>query len=135
MPIPWREILLIIIALLAVYAAVELVALVRLRWPRRWSRRAPERPQVESGAEPEFVVAAPLRAEIAELRRQVDQLRAELDAARQSSALTAPAGAASGPHQKAVHLAQSGASADEIAAACGISRGEAELIAALHQSR
>ena len=38
------------------------------------------------------------------------------------------------PYSQAIRMAQSGADADEVAAGCGISRGEADLIVALYRS-
>lgn len=119
--ITWRELLVVVFAVLAVYAA-ELFLL--LRWPG--SRRL--RPWRRSGqVSTDSQVLNGLSLEIGELRRQVTQLQAEIE--RLKSA-TPPAAS---PYNQAIQMARQGLSASEVASGCGISRGEAELIVALYR--
>ena len=112
------ELLIAVVAVLAVHAA-ELI--VVLRWPgvvglQRWKR----------GARSAADLVGQLLREIAELRRQVARLQGEVDKLR------APQPAVS-PYTQAIQMARRGAGASEVASGCGISRGEAELIVALHR--
>ena len=112
------ELLIAVVAVLAVHAA-ELIVL--LRWPgvvglQRWKR----------GARSAADLVGQLLREIAELRRQVARLQGEVDKLR------APQPAVS-PYTQAIQMARRGAGASEVASGCGISRGEAELIVALHR--
>ena len=112
------ELLIAVAAVLAIHAA-ELVVL--LRWPgavglQRWKR----------GARSAADLVGQLLREIAELRRQVARLQGEVDKLR------APQPAVS-PYTQAIQMARRGAGASEVASGCGISRGEAELIVALHR--
>jgi hypothetical protein len=119
--VTWRELLILVIAILAIYVA-ELLLVLRwsgasgLRW---WRRRAP--------ANQESSVVDPLLREIADLRRQVARLQGEVDKLQ-----AAPAPSVS-PYNQAIQMARQGASAAEVANGCGISRGEAELIVALYR--
>jgi Protein of unknown function (DUF2802) len=113
------ELLIAVVAVLAIHAA-ELVVL--LRWPgviglQRWKR----------GARSAADLVGQLLREIAELRRQVARLQGEVDKLR-----AAPQPAIS-PYTQAIQMARRGAGASEVASGCGISRGEAELIVALHR--
>ena len=112
------ELLIAVAAVLAIHAA-ELIVL--LRWPgvvglQRWRR----------GARSAADLVGQLLREIAELRRQVARLQGEVDKLR------APQPAVS-PYTQAIQMARRGAGASEVASGCGISRGEAELIVALHR--
>jgi hypothetical protein len=113
------ELLVAVVAVLAIHAA-ELMVL--LRWPgvvglQRWKR----------GARSAADLVGQLLREIAELRRQVARLQGEVDKLR-----AAPQPAVS-PYTQAIQMARRGAGASEVASGCGISRGEAELIVALHR--
>jgi len=113
------ELLIAVVAVLAIHAA-ELIVL--LRWPgvvglQRWKR----------GARSAADLVGQLLREIAELRRQVTRLQGEVDKLR-----AAPQPAVS-PYTQAIQMARRGAGASEVASGCGISRGEAELIVALHR--
>jgi len=113
------ELLIAVGAVLVIHAA-ELVVL--LRWPgviglQRWKR----------GARSAADLVGQLLREIAELRRQVARLQGEVDKLR-----AAPQPAVS-PYTQAIQMARRGAGASEVASGCGISRGEAELIVALHR--
>jgi len=119
--VTWREVLVVVIAVLAVYV-VELVLL--LRWSGRWNRNGAKR-GARPGAEPRAIDS--LTREIGELRKQVARLQNEVDKLR-----TAPAAGVS-PYNLAIQMARQGASANDVASGCGISRGEAELIVALYR--
>lgn len=129
--VTWRELLVVLVIVLAVYA---LEMWVLLRGVRRRSVAATEvapspaaTPVPTASAEPFAALA--LRGEVDALRGEVAQLRAQLDA------LTSPSvpPAALSPYAQAIHLARDGRAAAELAETCGISRSEAELIVALHQ--
>ena len=114
----WREVLIVVIAVLAVYAA-EVLLLLRWRGARRrWGR---------SGSSPEQRLINNLSLEIAELRRQLGQVQSDLD--KLKSVGTKPVS----PYNHAIEMAREGRSAAEVASGCGISRGEAELIVALYR--
>lgn len=119
--VTWRELLIVVIAVLAVYVA-ELVLL--LRWsgrggPRLWRRGA--RANAERSA------MEGLTGEVGELRHHVIRLQREVEKLQ-----AAPAPSVS-PYNLAIQMARKGASANDVASGCGISRGEAELIVALYR--
>jgi Protein of unknown function (DUF2802) len=119
--VTWRELLIVVIAVLAVYVA-ELLLL--LRWSGRpgarwWSQAA--KANVQGGE------SDALAREVAELRKQVARLQSEVDKLQ-----AAPAPSIS-PYNLAIQMARQGAGAGEVASGCGISRGEAELIVALYR--
>ena len=118
--VTWREVLVVVIAVLAVYVG-ELVLL--LRWSGRWSGAGAKRAARTGDAR----ANDGLTREVGELRKQVARLQSEVDKLR-----TAPAGAVS-PYNLAIQMARQGASANDVASGCGISRGEAELIVALYR--
>jgi hypothetical protein len=120
--VTWREVLVVVIAVLAVYVA-ELVLL--LRWSGRWSGTGAKR-VARSGTDARAIDG--LTREVGELRKQVARLQSEVDKLR-----TAPAGAGVSPYNLAIQMARQGASANDVASGCGISRGEAELIVALYR--
>ena len=119
--VTWRELLVVVIAVLAVYVA-ELVLL--LRWSGRSSLNSTKRAARAAGDQR---AVDGLTREVGELRKQVARLQSELDRLR-----TAPSGAVS-PYNLAIQMARQGASANDVASGCGISRGEAELIVALYR--
>jgi hypothetical protein len=119
--IGWRELLVVVIAVLGVYVA-ELVLLLRWSGPRgtrAWMRTPP--------TSTESQVLNSMGLEIAELRQQVARLQAEVDKLRSVSL------PATSPYNQAIQMARQGLSASEVASGCGISRGEAELIVALYR--
>lgn len=121
----WRELLLVVIAVLAIYVA-ELLLLLRAgnaRGLRLWRRGA--------DAHAEHYALSGLRRELAELHRQVAELRAELEQLQGSE----PAPANRTPYGQAIELARRGQPAGRVAESCGISRGEADLIVSLYQRR
>jgi hypothetical protein len=119
--VTWRELLVVVIAVLAVYVA-ELVLL--LRWSGRSSLNSAKR-AARAGVDQRAVDG--LTREVGELRKQVARLQSEVDRLR-----TAPSGSVS-PYNLAIQMARQGASANDVASGCGISRGEAELIVALYR--
>ena len=124
--ITWRELLVVVIAVLAVYAAEVLLL---LRWSGKQGLRPRGlRPWRRSGqVSADTQVLNSLSQELGELRRQVVSLQAELDKLRS----TTPPSVS--PYNQAIQMARQGLSASEVASGCGISRGEAELIVALYR--
>jgi hypothetical protein len=117
--VTWREVLVVVIAVLAVYVA-ELVLL--MRWSGRWGKA---KRAARSSADQRAIDG--LTREVGELRKQVARLQGDLDKLR-----SAPAGSVS-PYNLAIQMARQGANASDVASGCGISRGEAELIVALYR--
>jgi len=115
--ITWRELLLVVAVVLAVYIA-EMLLVMRasggLRRPR-WLDMIQEKK-----------AEAELRRELEGLRLRVEQLEAALQS--QSGADEADT-----PYSRATLLARQGYDANRLAEECGISRGEAELIISMHQ--
>ena len=118
--VTWREVLVVVVAVLAVYVA-ELVLL--LRWSGRWGSGAKR--AARAGTDQRAMEG--LTREVGELRKQVARLQSEIDKLR-----AAPSGSVS-PYNLAIQMARQGASANDVASGCGISRGEAELIVALYR--
>lgn len=89
-----------------------------LYWLNRGRRRATQAGDAEREA---------LRGEVENLREENARLR---------SALAKPVDErpAVSPYSRAIEMARNGDETDSIAGACGITRGEAELIVALHRS-
>ena len=129
--ITWRELLIAVIAVLAVYAA-ELLLLLRFGRQPRLPFRTRVRPDPSSQTSQPYALGN-LREEVTELRRTVATLRAELEALQKRSTHVAPS--APTPYAEAIQLARDGGDAVALARDCGISRGEAELIVALHSTR
>lgn len=127
--VTWRELLIAVIMVLAVYAA-ELLLLLR----SGRESRLPFRRRVKPGPEAQPYAIGALRDEITELRRVVAALRADVDALKQPAASGSPL-AQGTPYARAIELARGGGDAIALARDCGISRGEAELIVALHSAR
>ncbi len=65
--------------------------------------------------------------QISELREQVQSLQADVRHLKRNQHATTPYG-------QAILMAQQGLDAREVAAVCGLSRGEAELIVALYKT-
>ncbi len=124
--ITWRELLIIVAVVLAVYIAELLLLLRTNRGFRRW------KPETET-AQPRITE---LEAEIEQLREQILAIHQQLEdrpspQPQYAHATSSP----SSPYSQAIQMAQQGKGVDEVAAGCGISRGEAELIVAMHQAR
>jgi hypothetical protein len=126
--ITWRELLIAVIAVLAVYAA-ELLLLLRFGRQPRLPFRTRARPDPAS----QPYALGTLREEVAELRRTVATLRAELETLQKRSPQVATSTPT--PYAQAIRQAREGGDAVALARDCGISRGEAELIVALHSTR
>lgn len=116
--ITWRELLIVVVLVLAVYIA-EVLLLTRSAGKRGFFGR--DRNDKVQSAEMQS-----LRSDLQALREQVEKLQAELDEMKQAQAST--------PYGKAIELAQQGLNAAHVASNCGISRGEAELIVALYHN-
>lgn len=121
--ITWRELLIGAVLVLAVYIA-EMLLLMRSAKPRGW--RIWQR-GAEAHAKSREVQS--LELEFTQLLERVDGLQKELEQlkAAQQVAVT--------PYSQAIKMAQQGLDVNEVAISCGISRGEAELIVALHRNQ
>lgn len=113
-------------AVLAVYVAEMLLLLRANRGFRRWKPDGESlQPKIEA-----------LESEIGELREQMLVMHQQLeDRPRPEPQYATPAAAPLTPYSQAIQLAQQGMGVDEVAASCAISRGEAELIVAMHSAR
>ena len=118
--ITWRELLIVVVLVLAVYIA-EMLLLTRSRrnigW-RIWQKGAAVNAQSQE--------VEAVRTELSQLREQVARLQTELDRMKSVAVST--------PYSQAIQMAQQGLDANQVAASCGISRGEAELIVALYRA-
>lgn len=132
--ITWRELLIGAVLVLAVYIA-EMLLLMRSSKPLGWriwqrgaeahakSRAAQDKEQANENARE----VQSLELEFIVLQERVDKLQKELEQLKsQQAAVT--------PYTHAIQMAQQGLNVNEVAASCGISRGEAELIVALHRN-
>ena len=119
--VTWRELLLVVIAVLAFQVGEFLLLMRWLGTPgtRPWRRAA------KASAEPGAIEE--LTREVAELRKRVARLQGEVERLQAT-----PAPSVS-PYNLAIQMARQGASAGDVASGCGISRGEAELIVALYR--
>ncbi|MCU0842852.1 MAG: DUF2802 domain-containing protein [Thiobacillaceae bacterium] len=118
--ITWRELLIAILLATAVYL-LEVLVFSR--------RRRPVPPPVAT------IDTASTDRELARLREEVTALRRRLDALETLVNRPPPAEPVpdDSPYGQAVRLARQGLAPQELAARCGISRGEAELIVALNR--
>ncbi|WP_137938083.1 DUF2802 domain-containing protein [Chitinivorax sp. B] len=122
--VTWRELLVVGAIVIGIYVA-EWFAFMRA------SRRAREKREtiMPSPAMHELLGRLELlEAEIQALRQRVDAPK-QPTAAAKGAELDKPGS----PYSQAVELAKQGLDAATLAAHCGISRGEAELIIALHR--
>ena len=125
--ITWRELLIIVAVVLAIYIAEMLLLLRTNRGFRRW------KPEVDA-AQPKIDA---LESEIEQLREQIVAIRQPLE----DRPIPQPqyAQSASSPSyfsSQAVRWRNQGLGRGiQVAAGCGTSRGEAELIVAMHQAR
>lgn len=127
--ITWRELLIVVAAVLAVYIA-EMLLLLRSRRGGKAAKPEPLEPGMSEPGMPEF---NQIHEDIAQLREQVFALKAEIQELRET-----PQGeshAPQTPYSQAIQLARQGVSTAEVAAQCGISRAEAELIVAMHHAK
>lgn len=122
--ITWRELLVIVILVLAVYVA-EMLLFIRSGGKRQrlklWRSN-------ESGGGSSSRENRLLREEVGDLRNELAELRGEVEVLKtlQASGNT--------PYAQAIEMAKDGHDVGEVATACGISRGEAELIVAVHRA-
>jgi len=118
--ITWRELLIVVVLVLAVYID-EMLLLTRSRRHIGW--RIWQKASVANAQSHELEA---VRTELAQLREQLAKLQAEFDQMKSVAAST--------PYSQAIQMAQQGLDANQVAASCGISRGEAELIVALYRA-
>ena len=111
--------MIVVVVVLAVYIA-EMLLLTRLSGRRglAFGRDKAEQSQLNE--------IRTLRSDCEALREQLGKLQGEVDELKQVQAST--------PYSQSIKLAQQGQDAAKIAASCGISRSEAELIVALHRA-
>jgi hypothetical protein len=123
--ITWRELLIVVILVLAVYAA-ELVLFLRSGGKRMkaslWRRGQ------EDEARPKWRELRALRDELDLVKGDLADLQGEIKALKEQMAASGQT-----PYTQAIQMAKEGRDINEVAAACGISRGEAELIVAVHR--
>lgn len=126
--VTWRELLVAGAIVVAIYVAEACLFLVKLK-----RTPAPRQP----GQDALMARLAALEDEMAELRVQLAMAtavvapqvkEAEVPVATRDALDISP-----GAYSKAIELARQGLDADLLSANCGISRGEAELIIALHR--
>lgn len=149
--IVWRDLVLVAAAVIAIYLALSVMRLLQMASRRR--RAAQQSPVVEfSAAEPHVPVVEPqasswppapvpefaaelarsnVESELHSLRRECAQLREGMARLTEDVARIKATGNMSPLYNEAMVLAQQGMPADGIAGHCGISIGEAELVAAL----
>lgn len=119
--VTWRELLIVVAAVIGIYLA-ELMLL--MRWMgvsglKPWKRTA------QANTDTQRITR--MSAEIVDLREHVARLEGEVEKLRSVT------DANISPYNQAIRMARQGLSAAEVAAGCGISRGEAELIVALYR--
>lgn len=122
--ITWRELLVVVILVLAVYVA-EMLLFMRSGGKRQRLKlwRGDESGSGTPGRETRL-----LREEVEDLRNELAELRGEVDVLKTLQA------SGNSPYAQAIEMAKEGHDVGEVAAACGISRGEAELIVAVHRA-
>ena len=120
--ITWRELLIGVVLVLAVYIA-EMLLLMRSTKSKGW--RLWQRGAEASMQHREL---QSLELEVSQLHEQITQLQAEMEKLKTVQQMSAS------PYSQAVQLAQQGLDVNEVALRCGISRGEAELIVAMHRT-
>lgn len=127
--ITWPQLMYVSLALILFYAA-ELLLFLRKSSSSRID------PTIRK-------MLAEQREHISELQREIENLKVRLvtlhaqHVAGHSLAEAVPADMDAGdesPYSQAIRLAQTGAEAEKVAAECGISRGEADLIVALYRT-
>ena len=124
--ITWRELLIVVAVVLSIYVA-ELLLLLRANKTgesRFGWRKSPQDKALQMKLEN-------LETELADLRRKIAELEAGVERMERPNAAHLP----QTPYSQAIQLAQGGLDADAVASSCGISRGEAELIVAMHRAR
>ncbi|MDP2827622.1 MAG: DUF2802 domain-containing protein [Sulfuricellaceae bacterium] len=118
----------VVAVVLAVYIA-EMLLLLRSR--RGIGRGA--KPSKTEPVEPELMKFERIDDDIEQLREQVLALKAEIQELK--DAPQADFHTTQTPYSQAIQLAKQGVAIAEVAAQCGISRAEAELIVAMHNAK
>ena len=116
--ITWRELLIVVVLLLAVYIA-EMLLLMRSGNGLFRKRRPAEPASTETETTALREEVASLRSRLEALEHYVQQLQAENTSE-------------SSPYNRAIQMAKQGRDIGSISERCGISRGEAELIVSMH---
>lgn len=114
--ITWRELMIVVVLILGVYAAEVLLLTRSGKGFARGGGNAARDRELQA-----------LEAEISGLYLRVDKLQDEVEQLKGGQA------AAVRPYNDAVKMAGEGADVDQLATNCGISRGEAELIIAVNR--
>jgi hypothetical protein len=153
--IGWRDIVLVVAAMIGVYVLVSVMRLFKVTgkrssgvpqeptrgfsgWQPYSSRQGLTAQPVSTEAAPEFaaeLARSSVEVELEQLRRESAHQREQLARLAEEIALLKAARNVSPLYNEAMTLAQQGVSADGIAGHCGISVGEAELVAALARGR
>lgn len=120
--VTWRELLIVIVLVLAVYIAEMLLLMHsgKNRGLRIWQKGLLAHSQTRA--------LDNMEEEVAQLREQVLRLEAEMEQLKSGPQSVAT------PYSHAIQMAQQGIDSVELSSNCGISRGEAELIVALYRS-
>ncbi len=159
----WRDALILIVALLAVYVLVALLRMRRLRHEKAavtisaqsavaaYTAASVPEPGLAPRAEPDFPWNEPppeipgqqaidrLKRDVAQLRGEVAKLRAELEETREEFrrelSQSRTAHGISPVYSDAMQMAMQGHDAQTISEHCSVARAEAELVVALVRSR
>jgi hypothetical protein len=115
--ITWRELLLVVALILAVYIA-EMLLLLRTGGGLFRRHRPVDRLDAREAAE--------MRQDIAQLAERLSVLEGQI------GQMTAENQPESTPYNRAIQMARQGRDAGRISESCGVSRGEAELIVSIH---
>ncbi|MDK9713419.1 DUF2802 domain-containing protein [Sulfuritalea hydrogenivorans] len=156
--IGWRDVVLVLAAMVGVYLVLSLMRLFQVVGKRRdgekreakrrlsgWEIYPPQEarvtpqvpPSVPVASEPDFareLAKSNTEVELERLRRESAQLREEVARLAEEIALLKATRNVSPLYNEAMTLAQQGMPAAGIAGHCGISIGEAELVASLARS-
>ena len=121
----WKEAAFAVVVILALYVGFAMVRLIRPSPGRQVPSDSPSGEAPLRGLQTELMG---IRAQLDALQAECDTLRGEIDQLKASRAVS--------PHYNdALTLAQKGMHAEDIAQACGISIGEAQLVRALARNR
>ncbi len=137
--IGWREVIMIVVALAALYLAAALLRLGRLKRGGPVPAVRPSEPTLAPVAQQATV--APQVADFGEqlfrsgIEAELQQLRSEVATLREELKLIKVARRVSPQYTEAMLLAQRGVDAASVAEQCGISVGEAELVLALSRNK
>lgn len=116
----WPQVLVLVVLVLSIYV-LEMVLLWRAQRGFRHQLGRAQQEQQDRRLEQ-------FEHEIASLQKRLLELETRLIEP------SAPSSATMSPYNQAIVLAREGADVQRLAAECGISRGEAELIVALYRS-